>query len=376
MKTFAFILLCCLTSLAAKHSREPVNGVGSLDVYGDGDRIHLLIVQDNQLQYLRSTDAGAHFAAPVQLGINQPPTIAHRGMDAQIAAAGENLVAVWPTAGTDKMGRGPMATAISADRGRTWSAGPNPADDGLTIGHSFIALTADARGAFHLVWLDSRAGKDKGLRYSQSTDGGATWSANATIDPSTCECCWNTITATPAGNIAVLYRRKDPRDMGFVQSADSGKTWSQPVTVGAFNWTINACPHIGGALAFGKSVHAFVWTAKDNDAHGVYLLNSTDAGATWSAPKRIGSPDGSRPDLAQGANGNLLATWDDYVGGQQSIFTATSTDDGATWSAPARLSESDASATHPRVIWTSRGPRIFWTQQRPNQPVEWLSAIR
>src|SRR5688500_455378 len=139
MKSFviALLLLPSLASAAATHSHEPVVGVASLDVYVAGDRIHLL-TSSPDIKHRYSDDGGETWSAPIALGKGQPTTIAKRGMDVQIAAAGDKIVAVWPTAGTDKMGRGPMATAISGDGGRTWRAGPNPADDRLTIGHSFI----------------------------------------------------------------------------------------------------------------------------------------------------------------------------------------------------------------------------------------------
>ena len=135
----AAVLSCvshaALAATTHDHSapKEAAPGVASLDVFAAGDTLHLLIATRHpeappKLEYLRSADAGATWSLPVRIGADQPPTIAKRGMDAQIAAAGERIVAVWPTAGTDKMGRGPMATATSADGGKTWTAGPDPAD--------------------------------------------------------------------------------------------------------------------------------------------------------------------------------------------------------------------------------------------------------
>src|SRR5262245_65139412 len=139
------------------------------------------------------------------------PDVVHRGMDVQVAASGRRVVAVWQTRGAGHFRGGPMATAISADGGATWSAGPNPAEGGSTQAQGFIDIAADSEGHFHIVWLDSRGGA-QGLRYARSTDGGLRWSKNQTLDPETCECCWNTITTAPGGAIAVLYRDKDPRD--------------------------------------------------------------------------------------------------------------------------------------------------------------------
>ena len=76
----------------------------------------------------------------------------------------------------------------SADGGRTWTNGPNPSDDGTTDGPALLQLMADPEGRSNAYWLDSRDG-GQGLRASSSNDGGRNWTANATLDQRTCECC-------------------------------------------------------------------------------------------------------------------------------------------------------------------------------------------
>jgi hypothetical protein len=381
--------------------RKSDHGAVSLDVCADGDRIHLLVgTRDagraSELSYLRSTDGGETWSNPTPVGAGQPaPEPAHRGMDAQIAASGDRLVVVWTTEGKeDRFGRGPMASAFSGDGGKTWSPGPNPADDGAATGHTFVDIAADDQGAFHLVWLDGRSERvlrtsaivtgvpttqptstGKGLRYARSTDGGASWSANVTIDPQTCECCWNTVATGPGGKILVLYRDFSPRDMALARSDDGGRTWLKPTTVGAFGWDVNGCPHVGGGLAFGAKpgeLFATVWTAKDNDHRGAYTLASRDGGATWSAPQQLGNADSWHPDITR-ANDRLVAAWDAYVDGGTAAFTASSVDNGRTWTAPQRLNAADASATHPRLITTPAGVRVFWTERATGQGSRWVS---
>lgn len=83
------------------------------------------------------------------------------------------------------MGRGALAASASSDGGRTWSPRRSPSDAaGALVDQAFVDLSADEAGAFHAVRLDNRNGPDagKGLRDARSTDGGATWSANATLD--------------------------------------------------------------------------------------------------------------------------------------------------------------------------------------------------
>lgn len=370
------------------HAKSTTVGVASLDVYVDGSRVHLLVAErppggKPHLSYLGSTDGGATWSTPAPVGRGEPtPDPVKRGADAQIAAAGDRLVAVWTTGADTRFGRGPLATAISSDGGRTWQAGPNPADDGLMTDHAYVDLAADDRGAFHAVWLDGRGGEaaGKGLRYARSTDGGRSWSANATLDERCCECCWNVIQTLPGGRVNVLNRNRDPRDMSLLASRDGGKSWDVPVAVGAFEWAFDGCPHVGGALAMGDAdgkdraapMVAVVWTAKGGSELGVFALASADAGKSWEVPVQLGGPNSNRPDVAF-ANGRAVAVWDAFDHSGTATYAAESTDGGVTWSPPQRLSEAGAVATHARVVPTAGGFRVFWTEQRPGKPVAWAS---
>jgi BNR/Asp-box repeat protein len=355
------------------------SGAVSLDVWGEGKRIHVLsvVLEEGKaavLQYQRSEDGGT-LSAPVAVGKDQaPPEPIRRGMDAQIAGHGDKLVAVWTTAGKeDRFGRGPLATAISDDGGKTWRAGPNPSDFPAAIGHAFIEIAADEKGVFHLVWIDGRdrsgtgaTPAGKGLRYARSMDGGASWSANRTLDGATCECCWNTIAIAKGGHVAVLYRDKEPRDMSIARSNDGGVSWEPSVAVGTFNWDVNVCPHVGGGLAFGSStsanqVFATVWTGKAG-TFGSYLLSSADGGEHWSAPARIGDFQALHTDVAAMDNGRIAVVWDAGAQGGV-IFAMTSDDGGKTWSAK-QISEEGAVASHPRIVAAPDGFRIFWTETR------------
>lgn len=406
-----FAIILCTIPTRAQHPDHSAHkqdksspGVASLDVYASPDNtLHLLLAhrpapdQPAILQYLRSTDSGQTWSTPVPVGQNQPaPSPIHRGQDAQIAAAGNHLIAAWTTAGAeDRFGRGPIATALSDDAGRTWTPGPNPADDNASSGHAFLDLAADTTGAFHIVWLDARpdpkpapaplpsspssAAPPKALRYARSTDHGKSWSSNQTLDPATCECCWNTIAITTDNRLAILYRDRDPRDMALVTSPDLGKTWSPSTRVGAFDWNITACPHVGGALAFAPdtpATHAIVWNAKDTTVRGAYLLSSPDNGKTWSAPHQLGNdPKSWHTDLATGPGGQVAAVYDAYTEDGGAIFATASTDAGQSWSAPKRLTPPNVSATHPRIVRTANAFRVFWTQS-PTEggPSTWQSS--
>ncbi|MEQ2007703.1 MAG: sialidase family protein, partial [Limisphaerales bacterium] len=345
-------------------------GVDSLDVAVDGNAIHLLLAdyatnsKTPALLHLRSTDAGANWSKPVRVDAGAAvPHQPHRGQDAQIAVSGAKLVAIWTSSGTGFNGRGPIATAISSDGGATWQPGPNPADDASQGDHSFVDCATDAHGTFHLVWLDSRStNKSKGLRYTSSKDGGKSWSRNATLKPETCECCWNTLAVGTDGSVHALFRDKNPRDMAVISSTDRGAHWSDPAKVGRFNWDFAGCPHVGGGLIVrGSTLHALVWTGATGQS-GAYHLSSIDQGQSWSAPQRLGDADARRGDLASTGAQSLAAVWDRVTDGESNIFAATSSNGGKTWTEPKQLSAKGINAAYPRVVAVSGGYRVFWTE--------------
>ncbi|KAF0181438.1 MAG: BNR repeat-containing protein [Limisphaerales bacterium] len=358
-------------------------GVESLDVAVDGGTVHLLLgnydtnSKSPALLHLRSADAGATWSRPVRVDAGAAaPHQPHRGQDAQIAASGTKLAAIWTTPGTGFMGRGPMATALSADGGATWQPGPNPADDASSGDHSFVDCAADAAGTFHLVWLDARgANKSKGLRYANSKDGGKTWSKNATLKPDTCECCWNTVAVGTDGSVHALFRDKNPRDMAVISSTDHGARWSDAAKVGRFNWDFQGCPHVGGGLIVrGSTLHALVWTGVTGHS-GAYHLSSSDQGQSWSAPQRLGDADARRGDLASTGGQSLAAVWDRVSDGESTVLASTSANGGKTWTEPKQLSAKGVNAAYPRVVAVSGSYRVFWTESVTGQPGAWKSGL-
>lgn len=365
---------------AGHHDHGPARGVQSLDVYASGETLHLLVAESKDgspratLLHRRSEDGGETWSSPVAVDAGLPAAHSpHRGNDPQIAAKGNQLVAVWMSKGTGLFDSGPMVTAVSRDGGKTWQPGPNPADDNSTGGHGFIDIAADAAGAFHLTWLDSRDGK-QGLRYTRSSDGGKAWSANQTVKAVTCECCSNAITTHSDGTVGILFRDNNPRDMTLALSPDGGTRWEAPTRAGNFGWQFNGCPHVGGGLTFNRSaLHTVVWSGMPERA-GVHALTSSDRGQTWSTPKQLGSSNATHPDIASDPDQKVAAVWEDRVSGKAEIWFATSKDNGASWAKPAPLSKGDGTPTHPKVVKTRSGLRAFWTERSPGTADLWKSA--
>ncbi len=366
------------TSMAKpRHHHHQPQGVVSLDVYQDGARTHLLTGveghQQKALHYQFSDDGGQSWSAPVTILDNeQLPVRMGRGRDAQIAARGNTIIAVW-TKYTDanRFHTGAMQAAHSVDGGNNWQRIIAPPD--WTKGpHGFSDLAASEKG-FEAVWLDSRDGKGRqGLRYAFSSNKGESWSKNRTLDEHSCSCCWNVIKNDGAGRSYVIYRDKEPSDMsiGVIDSTDK---WQYLGTVGHFDWFFDGCPHIGAGIDFqskaGKMwIHAVVGTGKQ-DVAGIYYLASGDDGKSWSKPVRLGDDSAMHADIAASDDGRVIAVWDMMTDQGMGVFMAEKANNGLDWSRAVRLSVTTERATHPRIVATPQGFLALWTESANGQTI-------
>lgn len=328
------------------------------DVYSDRGALHRLDGEKDRdglpaLAYRRSSDGGRSWTAPARVDAGRPRAYRFAAGDARVAADGGTLLAVWTATGSGPYGTGPLVAARSEDGGRTWMPAASPDGGGGPHGRRFPALTASS-GTFHALWLDRR-----GLawaRAARTEDGGRTWTEPASVDRSTCECCWNVLAAR--GRRAWgLFRGLKPRDM--LVASTGGGAWGRPRPVSPFGWQFNGCPHVGGGLALaedGKTLDALVWTGREDQA-GLYAVRSRDAGASWGAPVRVGGAGAKHGDLSR-SGARLAAVWDEDGG----VWAATS-EDGTSWTAPRRLSAAGAESGAPRVAAIPGGFRAFWLEK-------------
>lgn len=347
--------------------------VRSLDVYVDGDRLHLLYAKTEsgeslaRLYHRVSTDQGGSWSEPVAIDTGPSAPLARgRGTDFQIAAKGSDLVAIWIMAGSGYGGRGPLGSAVSADGGQSWSLGTSPSDFGGDGDHGFIDIVALPEGRFQTVWLDDREGTGKGLFTARSDDGGGSWGENVVIDAETCECCPNTIQVDAAGTLYTLYRDREPRDMGLARSQDEGRTWQGQPSPGAFDWQFNGCPHVGGGLAIegtGAStrLHTLVWTGKEGVA-GIHYQQKGTSAANWTPPQRLAGRSATQPDLAIDSVGRLAAVWMERIDGSARVRCRFSSDGGESWSEPETLGEPARYPEYPRVVAVGENFHCFWTE--------------
>jgi len=204
----------------------------------------------------RSTDEGQSFETPVDVTLSPTFGTLAVGPDGELYAAGIDgtvtqdfsTFVVSKSTNAENPGASPSFTGTVVDLGGSmrFSTGPNPA--GL-LGQATIAVShaqGPSRGNAYLVASVNPPGGDPlDVRFSRSSDGGATWSAPVKVndDASTQNWQWfGAVSVGPRGRIDVAWY--DTRNSGqenvselyYSYSMDQGLTWSPNVAVSpAFN---------------------------------------------------------------------------------------------------------------------------------------------
>ncbi len=199
-------------------------------------------------------------------------------------------------------------------------------------------ITADPARSGHAyaVWWERDPSMDfagTAHRFARTTDGGATWSAPATLDaaPSAALDQSAEILVRPNGSVLALFARLQLQGGGAVQelfalrSRNQGRTWSAPVPVASQPIAPIPDPETGDALSnqdltFHSAAIApdgTVYVAWDHDSSAtsgtIDIAKSTDGGITWTGPKPLRGVTAFafEPAIAVDARGTVGVSWYD-----------------------------------------------------------------
>lgn len=188
-----------------------------------------------------------------------------------------------------------LAFVASPDRGATWSA-PNVVSDILSVGavdpqnparqlrdaSNLGAFAAGPGGRIVAVWQDARfsAGARDGIAFSQSTDGGATWTAPVAINAAAgVQAFLPAVSVGDDGTITVLYydMRNDTADAStllvdvWLTTSADGVTWTERHVSGPFDF--DSAPMVEGGLFVGDYQGV---TSAGNDVAALFARTNAD----------------------------------------------------------------------------------------------------
>jgi hypothetical protein len=202
--------------------------------------------------------------------------------------------------------------------------------------------------------------------FARSTDGGASWSAPASLHTYAAgDNAFDDITGIAtdeAGNWIAVWRTDfdlggtgTDFDILSVRSTDDGASWFAPAALNTDAFTDTDLDVQAQVQSDGAGVWVAIWSSFESGTRVIHSARSTNAGQSWSAPILVSQPPPTfniDPDLAY-AGGRWLAIWK-----RGQAYFAASLDGGLTWSMPVQASYTPAGVgvpEHPKVAGMSGG---------------------
>ncbi|MBC8087374.1 MAG: exo-alpha-sialidase [Phycisphaerae bacterium] len=283
---------------------------------------------------------------------------------------GGRLAAHW----LQRNGAGTYAYGVrisqSSDAGKTWSTPVVPHRDSSETEHGFVALWNE-RGTVGAVWLDGRKFKAAGhdaanemMLVSTTLAANGTRGAEMRLDERTCDCCQNAAAMTSSGPIIAYRNRSDDEIRDIYVTRRVGNSWTAGVPAHNDRWKIAACPVNGPALSARGNRVALAWFTAPSDSGRVNLAFSDNAGAKFGAPVRIdaGTPAG-RVDVTLMPDGGALVTWVERTGRDVASVQARRVSRDGRAGVPMTIATSSAARASgfPHAVITGNTVMFAWT---------------
>ncbi|MCK9616536.1 MAG: T9SS type A sorting domain-containing protein [Lentimicrobiaceae bacterium] len=323
-----------------------------------------------------------------------------------------------------------QGVSYSNDGGQNWTAKlvanpPSGWGNMLDKNHLWIdnSTSSPYAGNLYDAWTNFGGTNNNEIEVSRTTDGGDTWSSAVNVSSAVNAGSHNqgvNLHTGPNGEVYAIWAIYDgwPTDesaIGFSKSLDGGATW-QPATriIGDIrgirtsgtskNMRVNSFPSMTVDISNGPNRGAIyvLWTNigvpginADGDID-VYMIKSTDQGATWSTPLKVNQdlPGQGKQHFfpwicCDDVSGYLsVIFYDDrnVSSSQCEVFVANSTDGGQTWEdfkvsdvafTPEPISGLASSYFGDYLGITAHGRKVYpvWTDNRTGHAMSFTSPF-
>jgi hypothetical protein len=298
-------------------------GPGSAEPYltvGPGRRVYLSWLEpgrDSSYAFKVAMRDGDHWSAPRTIVREKNLFVNWADFPSLVALPDGRLAAHWlQRSGPGRYSYG-VRLSQSSDGGVTWTKPVVPHRARVESEHGFVSLWPAAAGRLGAIWLDGRKYRPTGqaapnemmlITTTVGTDNAL--GSEVGLDDRVCDCCQTAVTIAGGGPV-VVYRDRtadEIRDIYVIRQVDG--RWSTPRPVHNDGWRIAACPVNGPAIAADGDRVVVAWFTAAGDTARVRVAFSDDAGNTFSLPTRVdnGNPAG-RVDVVLQADGSALVSW-------------------------------------------------------------------
>jgi hypothetical protein len=265
-------------------------------------------------EFVRSTNAGVSFSAPLTIPSNMQDTL--EGNQIQIGVDGNGHISLlWHRDLTPTSAVPNSFFSHSTDGGSTFSAETNPG------GATSAQLIVEPNGEIWIIWFDQTTSN---LLAVHSSDG-VNFSSPTTIWTAVGNPMDLIVESGPQGELYLFWTQLVTMtncSILFSSSMD-GATFTPAATISAGAGSCNQTP---SAFVDSSGNLIVAWVA---DGASLFFSHSTNEGVTFSAPVSIPtSPSPMAPGVTVSPNGTIYIVWETATGAS----FARSVDGGATFS--------------------------------------------
>jgi hypothetical protein len=241
----------------------------------------------------------------------------------------------------------------SADEGRTFGPARPMMPAGFANGYLQLAVAGAGPGVVHAVAAGfGLASGGAEIVYVRTSDGGTTFTPPVLISQD--DDFTSYVPSIAAGWSVAVAWGDSPRDTGvngirYSQSLDGGATFSAPRPLSAPPPVgFQGCPSV--ALA-GTTAAYVAWAAGFDDVDRIIFTRSIDAGSTFSPPIAISREPPQRtwcPRMVVDGAGTISVFWAEGPAFERRVVFVRSTDGGLTFSSPSVVSDPAPDVEDPR----------------------------